>query len=93
LRSLVDGDAHLDDRLNLIAAWSLVVLDRTSTLTPLARGERMAAVIPDARLVAFVDCAQSPNVERSERFNDLLRYFLKGRLLDDEPRSASSAVG
>jgi len=53
----------------------------------------MAAVIPDAQLVAFVDCAQSPNVERSERFNDLLRYFLKGRLLDDEPRSASSAVG
>ena len=25
--------------------------------------------------------------------NDLLRHFLEGRLLDDEPRAASAAVG
>ena len=26
-------------------------------------------------------------------FNDLLRHFLEGRLLDDEPGAASAAVG
>jgi pimeloyl-ACP methyl ester carboxylesterase len=93
LRRLVYGDEHLDDRLRLIAAPTLVVWGRADPLTPLVLGERIVAAIPDARLVAFDDCAHSPNVERPERFNPLLREFLRHRLPDGESDVMNAALG
>jgi pimeloyl-ACP methyl ester carboxylesterase len=93
LRRLVYGDEHLDERLGRIAAPSLVVWGRADMLTPLALGERIASALPDARLVVFAEGAHSPNVEEPERFNVLLRDFLQGRTVGDEPVALAASVG
>jgi pimeloyl-ACP methyl ester carboxylesterase len=77
LRCLVYGDEHIDERLGLIAAPTLVVWGAGDPLTPLALGERIVASIPGAHLEVFADCAHSPNVEQAERFNRLLSRFLR----------------
>jgi pimeloyl-ACP methyl ester carboxylesterase len=79
LRRLVYGTEHLDDRLASIAAPTLVVWGAQDPLTPLPLGQRIADVVPDSELVVFPDAAHSPNVECPERFNDLLRDFLRAR--------------
>jgi pimeloyl-ACP methyl ester carboxylesterase len=93
LRRLVYGDEHLDDRLGSIMAPTLVVWGAADPLTPLALGERIVASVPGARLVVFDDCAHSPNVEQPDRFNTLLRDFLRlPAAVADHPRLAA-AVG
>jgi len=82
LERLVYGDEHVDAHLHAITAPTLVVWGRRDTLTPPSLGERLAAGIPDARLVVFEDAAHSPNVERPVRFNQLLLDFVSAR--DDE---------
>lgn len=92
LRRLVNGTEHVDESLGAIRARSLVVWGAEDPLTPLALGERVAASIEGARLVVFPDCAHSPNVERPERFNDLVRRFLReGHVVDGAAMAA--AVG
>ena len=56
-------------------------------------GERIAAAVPGPRLVVFEVRAHSPNVERSRRFNGILRDFLRGRLVDDGAGAAHAAIG
>jgi pimeloyl-ACP methyl ester carboxylesterase len=77
LRRLVYGTEHVDDRLGAIGARTLVVWGAEDFLTPLALGQRIVETVAGARLAVFSDCAHSPNVERPERFNDLLREFLR----------------
>lgn len=94
LQRLVYGDEHLDDRLSLIAAPTLVVWGRADTLTPPALGERIAAAVPNARLVVYDDCAHSPNVEQPARFNRLLLDFLRESVAADRDVAAARvAVG
>jgi len=93
LQRLVYGDEHLDDRLHAITAPTLVVWGRGDTLTPPALGERIAAAIPEARLVIFDDCAHSPNVEQYERFNRLLLEFLRQPRAERRRDEARVAVG
>jgi len=77
LRRLVYGAEHIDERLDAIRARTLVVWGAEDPLIPLALGERISASVDGARLAVFPDCAHSPNVEHHERFNDLLRNFLR----------------
>jgi pimeloyl-ACP methyl ester carboxylesterase len=77
LRRLVYGSEHLDDSLASITAPTLVVWGAEDPLTPLALGERIAQAVPEAELVVFPDAAHSPNVERPERFNEILGGFLR----------------
>ena len=93
MRRLVYGDEHLDDRLGSITAPTLVAWGAGDTLTPPALGERIAGGIPGAKLVVFQDCAHSPNVEAPERFNDLLRDFLRQPRDVAAHRTALAAVG
>jgi pimeloyl-ACP methyl ester carboxylesterase len=93
LQRLVYGDEHIDDHLPRIAVPSLVVWGRHDPLTPLALGERIASSIAGSELVIFDDAAHSPNVERPERFNFLLREFLGRRVDAGGPREAIAALG
>ncbi len=93
LRRLVYGSEHVDERLDAIRAPTLVVWGAEDPLTPLALGERVAASVGGARLVVFPDCAHSPNVERPERFNDLLRGFLREAHVVAGAAEVAAAVG
>jgi pimeloyl-ACP methyl ester carboxylesterase len=93
LRRLVYGTEHVDERLDAIRARTLVVWGAEDPLTPLALGERIAASVDGARLVVFPDCAHSPNVERPERFNDLLRGFLREQHVVAGGAEVAAAVG
>jgi len=93
LQRLVYGDEHLDDRLKLIAAPTLVVWGRADKLTPPELGERIVAAVPNARLVVFEDGAHSPNVEQPVRFNRLLLAFLGESLSDRRAAEARVALG
>jgi pimeloyl-ACP methyl ester carboxylesterase len=93
LRRLVYGDEHLDDRLHAIAAPTLVVWGAADPLTPLALGRRIVDSVPDAELAVFADCAHSPNVEQPERFNDLLREFLRRPPRVEAPTEPIAALG
>ena len=59
LSSLAHGDDHLDDRLGLIAAPSLVPWGQADTLTPVSLGHRIGETVPGARLVVLDDSAPS----------------------------------
>jgi pimeloyl-ACP methyl ester carboxylesterase len=93
LQRLVYGDEHLDDRLRLITAPTLVVWGRADTLTPLALGERIVSAVPKARLVVYEDSAHSPNVEQPARFNRLLSDFLRSPIADHHDTDVRVAVG
>lgn len=93
LRRLVYGAEHVDDRLAAIRARTLVVWGAADLLTPLALGDRIAQSITGARLVVVPDSAHSPNVERPERFNDLLRAFLHEQGVLAEDGGLPAAVG
>jgi len=94
LERLVYGDEFLDTQLARITAPTLLVWGRCDTLTPLALGERLAADIANAELVVFDDCAHSPNVEQSRRFNRVMLEFLAGSASDRVPtRAPLAAIG
>lgn len=93
LRRLVYGNEHVDDHLGSITAPTLVVWGAGDPLTPLALGERIVGSISGAELAVFDDCAHSPNVERPERFNALLRDFLRRPMPMLERVERAFAVG
>ncbi|MEO6028300.1 MAG: alpha/beta hydrolase [Candidatus Binatia bacterium] len=93
LQRLVYGDEHVDAHLERITMPSLVVWGRHDPLTPVTLGERIAAAIPGAEMVLFENAAHSPNVEEPERFNALLRDFLRRRVALDERDTPVAALG
>lgn len=66
-------------RLGAIAAPTLVVHGTADPLVPPSNGERVAAAIPGARLVALPDCGHLPMWECPARFAAVVGDFLAGR--------------
>ena len=81
-RSLLSATNYLlrDDvrpLLPRVAAPTLLVWGRLDPMTPLAHGEEMARLIPDAKLISFDDAAHMPMVDCPERFNREALQFLR----------------
>ncbi len=76
LRQLAACRAHdVSDRLDRIAAPTLVLHGDVDPLVPLANGEHLAAGIAGARLKVYADTGHIPEVERADEFNaDLLEF-------------------
>jgi abhydrolase domain-containing protein 6 len=91
LEGLVFGDQFLDEQLARITAPTLLVWGRGDTITPLAVGERLGAGIAGAELVVFDDCAHSPNIEQSRRFNRVMLDF-QARDLDRSAARPAAAL-
>ena len=89
LEGLVYGEQFLDEQVARVVAPTLLVWGRCDPLTPLVLGERLAAEMPNAELIVFDDCAHSPNVEQSRRFNRVMLDFLAADL---DRRSARPAA-
>ncbi len=60
-----------------IAVPTLVVVGEQDAITPPADAERMARMIPEARLVKIANAAHLSNFEQSEVFNEAVQKYLK----------------
>ncbi|HMQ31074.1 MAG TPA: alpha/beta hydrolase [Chloroflexaceae bacterium] len=72
----LDPPAH--GRLGELRAPVLAVVGELDTSATAAAAEVLAAGAPDCRVERLADCAHLPNLERPERFNELLLGFLAG---------------
>ena len=64
------------DRLSEVRAPTLVVVGDEDVEHIQAIARRLAADIPDARLVTIADAAHFPSLERPDAFDEALRGFL-----------------
>jgi Predicted hydrolases or acyltransferases (alpha/beta hydrolase superfamily) len=66
----------LDDKLSQIRVPTLVVWGKQDQLVPFSSGEKYAAGIPGARLVAFDKCGHIPKAEKTAEFVSAVLAFL-----------------
>ncbi len=66
----------LDDKLLQIRVPTLVVWGKQDQLVPFSSGEKYAAGIPGARLVAFDKCGHIPKAEKTAEFVSAVTDFL-----------------
>ena len=57
---------------------ALLVWGRQDRIIPLAEGERLARLLPQAKLVVLEDMNHAPHLEDTRTFNRLLLEFLGG---------------
>jgi proline iminopeptidase len=69
-----DIKAHLP----AITCPTLVTVGRDDWITPVECSERIASLIPDARLVIFEESGHSPQIEEAGRWRRTVRDFLAG---------------
>lgn len=87
LRALIPADLDLfEARLRTIAAPALLIWGTTDRTIPVELGRRLAADLPNARLVEL-NAGHVPNQERPEEVLDLLRDFLPQATALQVPRS------
>lgn len=67
-----------------ITCPTLVTVGRGDWITPVACSEKIASLIPDARLEIFEKSGHSPQVEEADKFQRLVREFL-AQALAKEP--------
>jgi len=77
----VEATTYYDRRAVLpeIEAPTLLVFAAGDRLTPPPIGERMAAKIPNSRLVVIPEAGHLVNIERPQAFNDTLLEFLESQ--------------
>jgi proline iminopeptidase len=61
---------------------TLVTVGRADWITPVASSETIASLIPGARLVIFERSGHSPQTEEADKFQQVLREFLRDALGD-----------
>ena len=66
----------LDDKLSQIRVPTLVAWGKQDQLVPFSSGEKYAAGIPGARLVAFDKCGHIPKAEKTAEFVSAVMAFL-----------------
>ena len=66
----------LDGKLSQIRVPTLVVWGKQDQIVPFSSGEKYAAGIPGARLVAFDKCGHIPKVEKTAEFLSAVTAFL-----------------
>jgi pimeloyl-ACP methyl ester carboxylesterase len=68
-----DATRYADLRMPALIVWG-----RQDKVIPLAEGERLARLLPQAKLVVLDDMNHAPHLEDAPRFNRLLLDFLGG---------------
>jgi pimeloyl-ACP methyl ester carboxylesterase len=68
----------LDDKLSQIHVPTLVIWGKQDQLIPFSSGQKYAAGIPGARLVAFDKCGHIPKAEKTADFVAAVSAFLDG---------------
>ncbi|HEX2902448.1 MAG TPA: alpha/beta hydrolase [Jatrophihabitans sp.] len=70
----------LTAQLPSITCPSLVTVGRGDWITPVACSEKIVSLIPGAQLVVFEESGHSPQIEEAERFQHVVREFLRSAL-------------
>jgi pimeloyl-ACP methyl ester carboxylesterase len=70
-----------DEKIGKIRAPTLIIWGRSDRLIPLSAGERYRKGIIGAKLLVLEDCGHAPQIERPERFNQIVLDFLAGSAL------------
>ena len=70
----------LTDRLGAVTCPTLVTVGRGDWITPVSCSERIVELIPNSRLVVFEESGHSPQVEEAEKFQSIVRSFLREAL-------------
>jgi proline iminopeptidase len=65
------------DRLPQVQVPTLVVCGANDWITPLAKSEEIVSLIPESRLEVFDHSGHMPMFEEAERFQAVLRAFLR----------------
>ena len=65
------------DRLGEIRCPVLVTVGRHDWIVPVSESEAIAERVPDSRLVVFESSGHSPQIEEAERFQSVMRDFLR----------------
>ena len=65
-----------DEELTRLRCPVLILHGELDGSIPFAQGERLAALIPTARLEPFPGCGHTVHLEAPERFNDAVRRFV-----------------
>ncbi|PKW27855.1 alpha/beta fold hydrolase [Phycicoccus duodecadis] len=68
------------DRLGAVTCPTLVTVGRGDWITPVSCSERIVELIPGARLEVFEESGHSPQVEEAEKFQSIVRSFLREAL-------------
>ncbi|MFE9319894.1 alpha/beta fold hydrolase [Nocardia sp. NPDC052278] len=68
--------ASVEHEITAITVPTLVVVGAEDTATPPARSERIAELIPDARLRTIADCGHTSSLEQPTAITALLQDFL-----------------
>jgi proline iminopeptidase len=67
-------------QLSRITCPTLVTVGRGDWITPVACSEKIASLLPDARLEIFEKSGHSPQLEEAEKFQRVVRNFLSEAL-------------
>jgi 2-hydroxy-6-oxonona-2,4-dienedioate hydrolase len=68
---------NLGDKLQDIAAPTLLIWGRNDNITPPFVAEKFRDLIPNSRLFFIDECAHAPMMEKPQEFNRILEEFLK----------------
>ncbi len=69
-------EVDLRDLAPQVAAPTLLIHGAADPLMPLGAAEALAALIPDARLAVFADCAHAPFISRPDDFLAAVQQFI-----------------
>jgi len=83
---------NLVERLPLINVPTLVIAGRYDWVTPVDQSERIAARLPDARLLVFEDSGHYPFVEEHDRFIGAVSQWLRGQDIHAPGPQATSSL-
>lgn len=67
----------LTEQLGAIRCPTLVTVGRGDWITPVACSEKIVSLVPDSRLVIFEESGHSPQIEEAEKFQRVVRSFLR----------------
>ncbi|MDT7550385.1 MAG: hypothetical protein QOE84_2779 [Actinomycetota bacterium] len=67
----------LKDRLGTISAPTLVTVGRHDWITPVSCSQTIADLVPNSELVIFEESGHSPQKEEYERFQQVIRDFMR----------------
>ncbi|MDW3689001.1 alpha/beta hydrolase [Cupriavidus sp. CV2] len=70
----------LRPHLNSIDLPTLVLRGRRDVIAPLASSEKLAALVPNAKLVVAEDGGHVPTITRPERVADKIDEFFAGKV-------------
>jgi len=73
------SEMNIEEKLPGIKTPTLLIWGKHDKIVPLSSGERMAQLLPNARLEVLDKCGHWTQIEQTQKFNQLVIDFMKGQ--------------